>query len=175
MCSGAANSARLPDGLYASMERMSADQAVDTFRAMRAILIAGLTCGVLDGFAAFALSGGRWVRVAQFIASGILGPGSFRSGAAAVVLGTLLHFGIALGASAVYFAASRAMPYVLDRALVFGVLYGTAVHLFMTFVVVPLSAIGRRPFVWRGFLVQLAVHMIVVGPTIALMIRRYSR
>lgn len=115
------------------------------------------------------------MRVAQVIASGILGQKAFQSGAGVVALGIALHFSIALGAATVYFAASRVMPYLVDRALLFGVLYGIAVHLFMTFVVIPLSAIGRRPFVLRAFVAQLAVHMIVVGPTIALMIRRYSR
>jgi hypothetical protein len=45
----------------------------------------------------------------------------------------------------------------------------------MTFVVVPLSAIGTRRFVWSGFLVLLVIHIIVVGPSIALTVRHFAR
>jgi hypothetical protein len=54
-------------------------------------------------------------------------------------------------------------------------LYGVAVHLFMQFVVIPLSAIGPRPLVARNFLAVLAAHVVVVGPSIAFTVRHYSR
>jgi hypothetical protein len=144
-------------------------------RAVRAILMAGLTCGVLDGISAVAASGGQFTRVFQSVAAGILGRDSFKGGAESAAMGLALHFLVALGASAVYYAASRVLPFMIDRALVSGVLYGVVVQVFMNFVVIPLSAIGRRPFVPRSFLIMLAIHMIVVGPSIALTIRRYSR
>jgi hypothetical protein len=143
--------------------------------ALQVILIAGLTCGVLDGLSAVALAGGRWMRVFQFVASSILGPDSFRGGVATASVGIAIHFLVALTATAVYYSVSRGIPILIDRALLFGVLYGVTIHFFMTFVVIPTSRIGSRPLVLRSFLLQLAVHMIVVGPTIALMIRRYSR
>jgi len=49
------------------------------------------------------------------------------------------------------------------------------VHVVMTFVVVPLSEIGRHPHTVKGFLTGLAVHMIVVGPSIVLTLRRFHR
>jgi hypothetical protein len=143
--------------------------------ALQVILIAGLTCGVLDGLSAVALAGGRWMRVFQFVASSILGPDSFRGGVATASVGIAIHFLVALTATAVYYSVSRGIPILIDRALLFGVLYGVTIHFFMTFVAIPTSKIGSRPLVLRSFLLQLAVHMIVVGPTIALMIRRYSR
>jgi len=144
---------------------------------MRAILVAGLICGVLDGICAIALSlffGGNSIRVFQGIAGGVLGSAAFRGGAETAALGVALHFVVAFGASAVYYAASRSLHFLIDSALLFGVLYGIMVHLFMNFVVIPLSAIGRRPFVLRTFVPILIVHMIVVGPSIALTVRRYS-
>jgi hypothetical protein len=42
-------------------------------------------------------------------------------------------------------------------------------------VVLPLSAIGRRPFVLRTFIVGLIVHMIVVGPSISFTVRHCSK
>jgi hypothetical protein len=143
--------------------------------ALQVILIAGLTCGVLDGLSAVALTSGRWMRVFQFVASSILGPDSFQGGVATALVGIAIHFLVALSATAIYYSVSRGIPILMDRALLFGVLYGVSIHLFMTFVAIPMSRIGPRPLVLRSFLLQLAVHMIVVGPTIALMIRRYSR
>lgn len=54
-------------------------------------------------------------------------------------------------------------------------MYGAVVHVFMTFVVIPLSAIGSRPFVLRSFVAFLLVSMVVVGPSISLTVRRFSR
>jgi len=41
--------------------------------------------------------------------------------------------------------------------------------------VIPLSAIGRRPFALQSFVALVIVHMVVVGPSIALSIRRFAR
>jgi hypothetical protein len=139
--------------------------------ALRTILIAGLICGVLDGLSALALSAGRWMRLFQFIASGLLGPNSFNGAVSTALVGIAMHFSVALGAAAVYYSTSRAIPFMIDHAIPSGILFGILVHVFMNFVVIPLSAIGRRPFNARAFAAQLAVHMIVVGPTIALTVR----
>jgi hypothetical protein len=143
--------------------------------ALRTILVAGLICGTLDGLSALALAGGRWMRLFQFIASGMLGPRSFEGGLTTVALGIAAHFSIALGAAAVFYSTSLALPFLIERAILSGILFGVLVHVFMNFVVIPLSAIGRRRFNTRGFVVQLLVHMIVVGPSIALTVRYYSR
>ncbi len=91
------------------------------------------------------------------------------------MLGVALHFAIAFGAAAAYYFASRYIPFLIDRALAAGVLYGIAVHLFMQFVVIPLSAIGPTPLVMRNFVAVLVAHIVVVGPSIALTVQRYSR
>jgi hypothetical protein len=137
---------------------------------LKAIAAAGILCGVLDGLSAIALTlalGGKIARLFQGIAAGV--------GAKSVAMGVALHFVVALGAAAVYFAASRALPFMIDDALGCGVLYGVIVHFFMNFVVIPMSAIRSRPFVPRVFCAVLAIHMVVVGPSIALTIRAYSR
>jgi hypothetical protein len=141
-------------------------------------LVAGLICGVLDGISAIivtALLGGKTIPMFQRIASGILGPSASQGGAKTAAFGVALHFTIAMGAAIVYYAVSRFMPFLIDQALVAGVLYGIAVHAFMQFVVLPLSAIGRRPLVMKNFIAILIVHIIVVGPSIALPIRRFSK
>lgn len=149
-----------------------------TSRAAQAILAAGLVCGVLDGLSAIALTllfGGKILRTFQGIAGGILGPSTFQKGMSTALLGVALHFLIAFGAAPVYYLASQYLPLLVERALPAGVIYGIAVHLFMQYVVIPVSAIGRRPFVIRSFVAQLIVHMVVVGPSIALTVRSCSR
>ena len=59
---------------------MSETPSDNEFAALRTILIAGLICGSLDGLCAIALAGGRWIRLFQFIASGVLGPDAFQGG-----------------------------------------------------------------------------------------------
>jgi hypothetical protein len=147
-------------------------------RASQAILWAGLICGVLDGLSAIAITllfGGKVIRMFQGIAGGILGAKTFQNGISSALLGVAFHFLIAFGAAAVYYLASRYIPLLINRALLAGVLYGAAVHLFMQFVVIPFSAIGPRPLVIRNFIAVLVAHIVVVGPSIALTVRRYSR
>jgi hypothetical protein len=144
----------------------------------RAIFWAGLICGVLDGLSATAVSGffgNTPTRLFQSVASGLLGRSAFQGGTRSALLGVALHFLVAFGAATVYYAASRWLPFLIDHALVCGVAFGAAVHVFMTFVVLPLSAIGSRPFVLRSFLAFLIVSMVVVGPSISLTVRNVSR
>jgi hypothetical protein len=144
-------------------------------RAVQAVLAAGLVCGTLDGASALLVSGANWLRLFQFIASGVLGTDSFKGGVKTALLGIALHYSIAFGATMVYYGASRVLPLLLQRALPLGVLNGVCVHLFMNFVVIPLSAIGSRPFSLRPFAIYLVIHMVVVGPSIALTLRGMLR
>jgi hypothetical protein len=146
-----------------------------TLRAILAIVFAGFVCGTLDGLSALVMSSFKFTRLFQFIASGLLGPSSFSGGLKTALLGVLLHYTIAFGATIVFFVASRFLPILLDYALIFGVLYGVCVHFFMSYLVVPMSAIGHRPRTLQGFLIQLAIHMIIVGPSIALVLKRFLR
>jgi hypothetical protein len=55
-----------------------------------------------------------------------------------------------------------------------GVLYGVAVYVFMNFVVVPLSAVPKRPVSPGLAAVIVVVHMVCVGIPIAVAVRRYG-
>lgn len=146
--------------------------------AARAILAAGLLAGALDITAAFAMyvpRGATAIRILQGIAGGLLGPATFKGGAATAALGLALHFFIALSAAAVYYAAGRRLRVLWQRPVPCGLAYGALVFVVMNFVVVPLSAGLHRPFVWNGWAVLLlAVHLVCVGLPIALMVRRYG-
>ena len=144
----------------------------------KAISIAGLTCGALDISAAlvvYGLMGSKPLRLLQGIAGGILGPRTFSRGISTALLGLTLHFVIAFGAATVFFFASRVMPFLLNQAVLSGVLYGIAVYFFMNRVVVQLSAATKFPFSIKMMLIGVIIHIFCVGIPISLSIRRYAR
>jgi hypothetical protein len=146
--------------------------AVTSSRALRAILIGGLIAGALDAAMAFYAFG--W-GMPRGIASGLLGRSALQGGTGVWILGLALHFFIAISAAAVYYAASRKLPFLREYPFICGPFYGIAVWMVMNLIVLPLSAIhARGPFA-RGALVQgLVVHMVLVGLPIALSVRRFS-
>ena len=144
---------------------------------LKAVVLAGLVCGVLDlicAAALFRLVGGSFERLLQFIASGAFGESAFKSGKGSAAAGCLLHFSIAFVAAAVYYATSRSLPFLVSHAFACGILYGVIIHLFMSFVVIPLSRTPKRKFSASSFLSQLVVHMFVVGLSISLVVRHFS-
>ncbi len=146
--------------------------------AMLAVLWAGFACGVLDITAAFVVYGffgAKPVPLLQGIASGLLGPKAFDGGLATALLGLLCHFVIAFGAATVYFVASRALRVLVDQAVVFGALYGVAVYFFMNRIVLPLSAVAKRPFSLKLMIVGVVIHIFCVGLPISLSLRRFSK
>jgi hypothetical protein len=160
-----------------SAETSRAERA-GTSRAIPAILAAGLLCGVMDISAAFL----TWVpkgvspgRLLQSIASGLLGPASFRGGAATSALGLAIHFLIALTAAAVFYAASRRLPALLDHPWLAGVGYALVVYGFMYWVVMPLSRLRRGPVSVPYTVMAIITHIICVGLPISLVIHRFSK
>ena len=140
------------------------------------IALAGLTCGVLDITCTLTLSrlnGMAPMRLLQAVASGLLGPKSFTGGVNTAALGLGIHFLIAFTAAGAYYAASRELGVLNEHAVLSGLLYGIAVHLFMSFVVLPLSAL-KRPFSMKAFAIQLIVHMFFVGLPISLVVRHFA-
>ncbi len=151
------------------------DSPVRRPKAVPAILWGGLIAGALD--ISYAVVQGLWsgrpaARTLQSVASGLLGRDAFQGRWETAALGLLLHFIIALGAATVYYAASRKLAILVDRAWLSGLLFGTLVYLFMNLVVVPSSAATFRiPLHIPGLL----VHMFFVGLPIALSVSRYSK
>lgn len=140
-----------------------------------AILWGGLVAGILDaidGVVAFGTQGANPIQVLQYIASGALGPSAFQGGLATAALGALFHFFIAGVAAGVYVLAGRWIPILKSQAVRFGLLYGIAVYFFMSYLVLPLSAVARRPFHLGLFLNGVIEHALFVGLPIALFTRR---
>lgn len=149
------------------------------------------TAAIARAAAAVALLDGLWAivlwtlilqratpaRVFQGIASALMGRAARDAGAASVALGLALHICVATGWATVYYVLLRAWPRFRAlaggrSALALGVAFGAVVWLVMNLVVVRLTL--ARPtavFSWL-FLVNLAGHMVVVGPPIAMLMKR---
>ena len=113
------------------------------------IVISGCTSAVIDILTTMAITSAQGMpprKLLQFIASGALGDASFEGGVKAAFVGLGLHFAIALAASSAYFAASIVFPSVPHHPITFGLLFGMAVHFFMSGVVVPLSRTQKIAF-----------------------------
>ena len=145
----------------------------------RVIFWAGLIAGILDltgaCVVAWLRAGVTPVRVFHSIASGIYGAAAFTGGTRMAVLGVVLHFIIATTWAAVYYLASRQIRFLISQPLIAGVLYGVVVYLFMNFVVLPLSAVARRPVPLSSRLIQMLIIVFCIGLPIAFIVRRFSK
>ena len=142
------------------------------------VLTAGLIAGALDILAAFVVYGrlgATPVGILKSVARGLVGARATTGGLDIAALGLVLHFFIACGAAAVYYAASRQWPALNRRPVVSGVVYGVVVWLVMNYVVVPLSAIGRFPTFTTVTAIIIVVHMVCVGLPIAMVVSRGAR
>jgi hypothetical protein len=123
------------------------------FRSLRTalptLLAGGLVVGGLDAIDAIVFFGARGAsptRIFQSIAAGLLGrDAAFGGGAPAVLLGGFLQLFNGFLVVLAYYLISRALPVLVARPVPGGLVYGPLVHLFMTYVVIPLSAIHRTP------------------------------
>ena len=145
-------------------------------RAVRAIAITGLIVGAIDITSAIIITisrGSTVIRLLQFIASGLIGPKAFAGGAATAALGLGLQFVIAFSLVAVFYDASRYLAFLRRRAVVAGLVYGLIVFAVMNLIVLPLSAAKPRHSL-TGDLIQIGIHMFVIGLPTALLLRRFS-
>ena len=147
-------------------------------RAFAAIVCGGLLAGLGDitqAFIAFGLMGATPYRILQHIAAGILGTTQSRAmGWESAALGLVLHFTIALTAAALYFVASGFLRILTEHPVVFGLLYGEIVFVFMYFVVLPHSAVGPARFNLATYITGPIGHPLLVGLPIALSVRHFS-
>jgi hypothetical protein len=146
-----------------------------TMKLWQTILWGGLSAGVLDFIGACVTNAARGItplRIAQSIASGVLGARAFQGGYRTAALGVALHFVIALGAATVFNLTALKWHWLLEHAYLSGALYGVCVFWFMQLVVLPLSAIAfKQNFAWPVVAAGLLVHILCVGLPIALVAR----
>jgi hypothetical protein len=138
------------------------------FGAAKAVFYGGLAVGVLDAIDAFVffgfIRGARMLSIFQAVAGGLLGrEAAFQGGVPTFAFGLLLHFFIALAVALVYYLASRKLPELTRRPLLWGALYGVAVFFFMQKAVIPLSRLGPGKMALPGLLNGVIGHALMVG------------
>jgi len=151
-------------------------------RAFYTIVYGGLVVGIFDLLFAFTyyglILGVPPLRIFQSVAAGLLGrTAAIEGGVRTFVLGILLHFVVATCIATVYYLGSLVFSFVIRHPVVSGLLYGMIAYLGMNYVVVPLSAIGRRttPKPLRIFLTEIIGHALLVGLPLGLLARRSAR
>jgi hypothetical protein len=144
----------------------------------RPILRGGLFCALLDFVAVttfYALKGVPAIRVWQAVASGLWGTSAFLRGWTSGAVGIGVHLIVAFSASAVFCLAACQLPALAQRYLLYGPIYGVSVFLFMNFVVVPLSAMPKRPVPAGIVIAQLIIHIFCVGLPISFSTQRFTK
>ena len=155
----------------------------NTQLAVRRVLAAGGLVALLDGLYVVVVF--DWVRhstttarIFAGIARALIGQAASSGGAAIVLLGVSIHCMVALGWSAVFAVAYSSIGALRRstsnawRAVGVGVAYGIFVWAAMRYLVLPLTHAVRAPLLTRGTGLVLLAHVLVVGPPIALVIRR---
>ena len=122
------------------------------------------TLDLLDAFIFFGLrSGAVPGRILQSIAAGVYGRNAARMGIHSMGAGFLLHYFIAFLIVSIFYGLSRLVPFMRNQWLVSGIVYGIAAYFVMNYVVLPLSAAGRGPFVLPVFVNGILIHAFGVG------------
>jgi hypothetical protein len=138
--------------------------------ALLAIAVGGGVAGAVDILQASIEEG--W-DIPKVVAAGVLGEQAFHGGVGTWFLGMFLHFCIAFSAAAVYYAASRKLPFLTEYPLVCGLCFGGYVDLVMHLIVLPLSALHTQDL--NYLLPGLLQKMVVVGLPISFSVRRFAR
>ena len=115
--------------------------------------------------------------VYQYIASGLLGPSAFAGGYATALLGFLIHFAISFVVAAVFILASSLIAFLRRPvwAVVAGLVYGAAVNMFMSTVVLPYSAAPKMAVTTALVVHGLVGDALFVGLPVAIAALWYAR
>ncbi len=150
---------------------------------LQRILLAGTIVAVLDAafaFFAYVVIAGRYnfESLLQYNASGLLGNDAFAhhgiTGWLIAALGLTLHLAISATVAAVFFVALRRFTTSTAGTLVVGLLFGAAVWMFNSGVVLPLTGTRHEPLFAGWYIPFLVDHALFVGlpPAIVLARRR---
>jgi hypothetical protein len=144
--------------------------------ALHTVLLAGCAGATIDILFAFAFFGWQLgvtpTRVLQSVASGLYGRASYDGGLSTAATGLLAHYFIVIVAAWWYYLASRRIPALNRHYVVCGVLFGLAIYVVMTFVIVPLSAARMLPLTWNAVTIgQFLIHP-VIGLAIAAIVKK---
>jgi len=146
------------------------------------VALAGAAVAVLDISGAYLLwgvimKGATPMSLLQSVAEGLLGRAAYQGGMRTAALGAVCHVVIAYAWTIGFYLAVRGIP-ALRRMMrtttgvvIVGLAMGTVVHLGMQMVVLPLSRARPMSFGTWLYWLDLALHMVMVGLPMALIIR----
>jgi hypothetical protein len=137
-------------------------------RVLRAGVVTGITDGLFSSVLSVAFYHSTVTRLFQGVASTLLGKAAFDGGAATAAVGVLMHFGVALGWSAVFLLLVERSPWIRGvlasrhGVLKIAALYGPFIWMVMSLAVIPLL-LHRPPSITVRWWVQLIGHIPFVG------------
>jgi hypothetical protein len=146
-------------------------------RLLRAWLLTALVDGLFSSALSVFAYGSTVNRLWQGVASTLLGPGAFNGGMRTVLIGIVMHLGVALGWSTVFlvvFESSARLRRVAATpvgVIAVAVIYGPMIWLVMSLVVIPLLT-KRPPTITVRWWVQFFGHIPFVALPIVAMIAR---
>src|SRR5262249_45829879 len=143
------------------------------------LLFGGIVVGMFDISYAILFwsirSGVKPIRVFQSVAAGLIGrQAALAGGIETAILGGFLHFFIATAVVVVYWLASRWIPMLIQRPVVFGILYGVGVWVVMNYAVIPLSRTSRGSAIPVWIICSIIVHALFIGLPAAFFARAAS-
>lgn len=144
---------------------------------LRIGLIAG-TFDIADSIIFNAFRGITPTMIFRFIASGLIGTKSALAlGAGSVVLGIVIHYFIAMWWTAVYYAASRKLKFLVRNAAISGIIYGGLVYIVMNFIVLPLTRIPhpKTAITLASRVNGVLALLFCIGLATSLLVRRSER
>ena len=144
---------------------------------LKPILLATAVAGTLDILAATILTlvrGSQPMGMLRFVASGPF-HGATQWGSQGSLLGLAVHFALMAVMVTVFMLAASRWRRLLEKPLLWGLLYGLATYVVMNLVVVPLRWPAAFPPSPLSVATQLFCHIVLVGIPIALIARRYLR
>ena len=146
---------------------------------LRPTLIGGLLVGTLGtiDWAIFFLAAMHFQPEAtfQYIASALLGPSAFAGGYTTALVGLLIHFGISFVVAGVFVLAASQLAFVRRTVFVCGLIYGAAVNMFMSTLVLPFTAAPKMQVTTLLIVHGIVADALFVGLTLAIIVWRESR
>jgi hypothetical protein len=139
------------------------------------IIFATLLCGTLDILFAMILTLWRGKQIdgmLRFVASGPF-PSATDMGAAGSALGLAVHFTLMAIMVTVFVIGARALPWLLDKPWLSGLIYGLLTYAVFDLVIVPMRFPAAWPPSTLSITTQLFAHIVLVGLPTAYIARRY--
>jgi uncharacterized membrane protein YagU involved in acid resistance len=144
---------------------------------LNTILWAGLVAGLLDGIASsimlYIKLGLNPGQVMQYVASALYGPSAFAGGTPMILIGTVLHFMIAITIAAIYLYLYPKVKMLRSAPVLSGLSLGLVTWAFMNLIIVPFSRTQPAPIEAGAAAISITLHMILVGLPISLIIKRH--